>query len=40
MNEEDKRKKKEPPISVLPDKQVMPMIGLGTFKLTDEKLLT
>ena len=40
MAEEEVKKKKGPPSEVLPNKQVMPLIGLGTYRLQDEQLLT
>jgi diketogulonate reductase-like aldo/keto reductase len=35
--DEEPKKKRGLPIETLPDKQVFPMIGLGTYKLTDKK---
>lgn len=40
MAEEEGKKKKGPPFEVLPDKQVMPLLGLGTYGLKDDQLLT
>lgn len=40
MAEEEPKKKKGPPFETLSNKQVLPLLGLGTYKLTDEKVLT
>ena len=33
--EEDKKKRKSAPFQILPNKQIMPMIGYGTAKMND-----
>lgn len=37
---DEEKKKKGPPTETLPNKQILPMIGFGTYKLKDEELLT
>ena len=39
-DDEDKKKKKGPPFEILPNKQIMPMIGFGTYQLRDEENIT
>ena len=38
--EEGQKKKKGPPTEILPNKQVLHMVGFGTYKITDEHELT
>ena len=38
--EENQKKKKGPPYEILPNKQIMPMIGFGTARIDDEKVFT
>lgn len=40
MADEEPKKKKGPPFETLPNKQVMPLQGFGTYTLTDEGQLT
>lgn len=35
--DDEPKKRRGPPFETLPDKQLLPMIGLGTYKLTDKQ---
>lgn len=37
---DEEKKKKGPPTEILPNKQVLHMIGFGTYKIQDEKTMT
>lgn len=37
---DEEKKKKGPPAEILPNKQIMPMVGFGTYKLYDEEQIT
>lgn len=38
--EQEKQKKKGPPFETLPNKQILPLLGIGTYKLNDQATLT
>lgn len=38
--QEQQKKKKGPPVEILPNKQQLHFIGFGTYKIQDEQTLT